>query len=133
MRQVKKKLLSTVLCCIREGLAATRIADFVNEQLKVLGFSTGVTGLVICMDVCGQTMLAGEGQNFQQFLRTGTIKNYSGYGQKPAAFGEANFKNAAVRTIKYDQAFYNMPYDVRKSKPNSFITIIMTSVEWEHY
>ena len=33
----------------REGLAATRIADFLNEQLKLIGETTGIPTAVIAI------------------------------------------------------------------------------------
>ena len=65
--------------------------------------------------------MAGTGEIYKDFKRTGKLANYSGFGEQPTTFYEPNFATANVREIKYDQTFYVMPYDVRKSRGN-FLT-----------
>ena len=41
---------------------------------------------------------------------------YSGYGTEASTFHDSDFEMAPLRIINYDQTFYWMPYDVRKSE-----------------
>ena len=111
-------MLSTVMKSLREGLAATRIADFVNQKLRNenLIHNDSSSGAVICIDTLGQTTFAGVGKIYEDFKRTGKLMNYSGFGKEAKTFYEKDFEAAAVRMLNYDQTFYKLPYDVRKSK-----------------
>ena len=101
---------------LREGVAATRVADFYNQKMSELGKIFGPTGCVVAVESGGQCTISGSGQIFDNFLLTGKIKHHSGYGREPVKFYEENFDKAPYRLMKFDQTFDNMPYDCRKSK-----------------
>ena len=118
---------------LREGLAATRIADFLNEQLRMLGQVNKPAGAVIALDTGEECTIAGVGPMFDEFLRIGKLINYSGYGGEATTFYDHNFEQAPFRLMKYDETFYKMPYDVRKSEfshyhvKNKYVFALRTS------
>ena len=102
---------------IREGLAAVRISDFLDGVLGIFGKeSQASNGVVMAIDVDGQCTIAGIGKMFETFKATGKIQHYSGYGQEPKTFYQANYAKAACRFMKFDETFWKMPYDVRSRK-----------------
>ena len=115
MAQLQRKLLSTVLTALREGVAATHIADFINDQMKVLGKATTGTGAVVCIDTGHQCNISGVGKIYDEFIKTVRLTKYSGYGQEATTFYDKDFETAPLCIIKYDETFYKMPYDVRSS------------------
>ena len=99
---------------LREGVAATRIADFLNDQLKCIGMNNGPTGAVIAIETGGQLTFSGVGNIYEEFKQSGRIGRYPL--QKAVPFNEPNFVSAPIRNINYDETFHVMPYDARKSK-----------------
>ena len=53
---------------------------------------------------------------YENFLRTGKLTNYSGYGTEARKFEDNDFEAAPLRLINYDETFHKMPYDVCKSE-----------------
>ena len=51
---MKGKLLSTLMTSLREGIAATRIADFINDQLRTVGINNPSTGALLFIEIGGQ-------------------------------------------------------------------------------
>ena len=100
----------------REGLASTRIAEFLNEQLKILDQTNGQPGAVMLLDTGEQCTIAGVGPIFDKFLKTGKLMSYSGFGTEASTFEDKDFETVPLRLINYDETFYKMPYDVCKSK-----------------
>ena len=96
LNQVKGKLFSTIMTSLHEGIAATRIADFLNEQLRVLGKINGTAGAVLAVDTGEQCTISGVGPMYDEFLRTGRLTNYSGYGQKATTFHDKDFESAPL-------------------------------------
>ena len=113
---MKRKLRSTVMKSIREGLAAVRIAEFLNEQLKGIGIKNGIPGALIFLEVGGQCTTSGVGKIYDDFKRTGKIINYTGYGQQATRFNEPNYEKAQFRFVNFDETFHKMPYDARTSE-----------------
>ena len=107
--------------CLHEGIAATRVADCYNDKITNLGHEFGPTGCVMVVDTGEQCTVAGCGPMFEQFLWSGKIKNYTGYGEEPTRFYEDNFDKSPFRIMKFDQTFDKMPYDCRKSEFHSQI------------
>ena len=106
---------------LREGIAATRIADFLNDQLRLLGKINGSAGAVIALVTGEQCTISGVGPMYDDFLKTGKLRNYSGFGQEATTFYDKDFESAPLRIMKYDETFYKMPYDVRKSTEELFL------------
>ena len=68
------------------------------------------------MKTGNQCTLSGSGDIFDHFLTTGEIKDYGGKSQEPVSFYDESFETASCRLIKFNQTFYKMPYDCRKSR-----------------
>ena len=73
-------------------------------------------GAIMILDTGKQCSIAGCGKIFDDFLKYGHVKNYTGYGQKPKTFYDKNFKTADCRIFKFDQTYYKQPYDARTCK-----------------
>ena len=116
LKQLKRKLRSTIMKSLREGVAAARIADFLNDQLKSIGIKNEPAGAIICVHSGTQYSVSGCGKIFDQFIRTANLTKFTGSNDKPATFYEANFETAPIRLVKFDETFHKMPYDVRKSE-----------------
>ena len=103
-----------VCSSIWEGLAAVRIADFLNIQLKDIGEEFSITGCCIVIDTGQQCTVAGVGQMFEEFQRSGMLKGYTGFGSAPTQFFDRkNYHTAPYRLMKFDETYYKMPYDCR--------------------
>ena len=113
---MKNKVLSTLLNPIRDGIAATRIAEFLSDQLRSVGKEIACSSSLLVLDTGEQCTIAGCGPVYDEFIRSGQVKNYSGFGQEATTFYDDNFEAAPLRVINYDEAFYKMPYDVRTSE-----------------
>ena len=53
---------------------------------------------------------------FDNFMSSGDVNKYTGVSGKPTKYYENGWQDALLRLMKYDQSFYKMPYDCRKSK-----------------
>ena len=97
---------------LREGIAATRIAQFLNDQLKILGKVNSPAGALIAIDTGEQCNISGVGPIYDNFLCTGKLKSYSAYGTEASTeartFHDQDFETAPLRIIKYDETFYKM-------------------------
>ena len=92
------------------------IADFLNEQLRMLGKNNKPAGAVIAIDTGEQCTISGVGPMYDEFLWTDKFMDYSGFGEEATPFYDKDFEEAPLRIIKYDETFYRMPYDVCTSK-----------------
>ena len=121
---LRRRLLSTVCSGICESLAAVRIADFLNKILHDIGEQFGPTGCVVTIDTGQQCTLAGCGEMYDEFKRSGIIKNYTGHEEGPVDFYDRkSFHNAPCYTMKFDTSYYKMPYDCCTREfnvPNNF-------------
>ena len=117
LADLKRRLLSTVCSSVREGLAAVRIAEFLNKELQDLGEEIGLRGLVLVLDTGQQCTIAGAGTIFDNFRHTGQVNNYTGYGEEPTKFYDRkNYHTAPCRLMNFDETYYKMPYDCRSCK-----------------
>ena len=87
-----------------------RIADLLNDKLSKLGQKTGKASAFMALDTGGQCTIGGIGKMFDEFRKSGRVKNYSGYGETLKKYGEDGFKDCSVRYIKLDETYFNMPY-----------------------
>ena len=93
---MKGKLVSTILTSLHEGIAATRIADFLNVQLKILGQVNRTPGAVMAIDTGEQCTISGVGPIYDNFLRTGKLMSYSGFGTEASTFHDKDFETAPL-------------------------------------
>ena len=110
--ELRKKLRSQVMTGLREGVIASRIADFCNKKNNV----ARPTGSLSIIDTGQQTTVCGTGQLFNDFLQSGKVEGFTGFGTKPVHYYDGNFQDAAFRCVTFDQTFSGMPYDVRHCK-----------------
>ena len=94
------------MTALKEGIAVTRIADFLNDQLKIIGQINGPAGALIAVDTGEQCSISGVGPIYENFLRTGKLMNYSGFGTEASTFHDSDFETAPLRIINYDETFY---------------------------
>ena len=116
-------MVSTVCTSVREGLAAIRIADFLNNKLsEEKGEQKGPTGACIVMDTGTQSTIGGVGKIFEQFRQNGKVTDYTGFEQEPTEmYDKKSYHTAPCRLMTFEQTYYRMPYDCcsRKSPDNS--------------
>ena len=111
------RLLSTTLTCLREDLAAVRIANYLNGILQQMGGGTKpLTGSLMMVDVGGQCSVAGTGKIYEDFCRSGKLLHFSGCGTKPKEYYDEAFDTALYRVFKFDQTYYRQPYDCKSHK-----------------
>ena len=77
------------MTCLREGLAAICIADYLNQILLTMGEKRGPTGAVMVVEVGGQCSVAGIGEIYDEFRRSGKIMHYSRFGTEPKEYYDA--------------------------------------------
>ena len=107
---------SKLLTSLREGLSSIRMAEFLKKIMLSRGQDVGDTGCILLLQTGNQCTIAGSGKIFDHFQETGQVMNYGGSQQKPVSFYDDDFEEAAYRIMKFDQTFYRMPYDCRKSR-----------------
>ena len=106
---------SKLLTSLREGLAAIRMAEYLNKILASRGEAVEPTGCILLLKTGQQSTISGTGDIFQRFKQTGEVKEYCADVQEPVSFYDDNFDRAHYRFLTFDQTFYKMPYDCRKS------------------
>ena len=128
---LKRRLLSTVLTCLREGLAAIHIADYLNRILVSMGETKGPTGAVMMVDTGDQCSIAGIGQIFDEFLCSGRLMHYAGFGAQLKEYYDVGFDSALYRVFKFDQTYYCQPYDCTSHKKHqiSIFALFLTFLE----
>ena len=72
------------------------------------------TNLNIVIDTGKQSTVSGTGKIFEEFKRTGVLKHFTGYGQKPALSQESHYAEALVRLMTFADTYGNDDY--KKSK-----------------
>ena len=122
-KELTTKLSSTLLTGLREGLASIRIADYLNQKLEDQGDENVESGTLMILDTGKQCSIAGCGKIFDEFVRSGKVKYFTGYGQKPKTFYVKNFETADCRIFKFDQTYYKQPYDARTRKHYTLYSI----------
>ena len=60
-------------------------------------------------------MFLGCGEVFDNFKSSGDLNKYTGISGDPKKYYEDGWQDALLRLMKFDQSFYKMPYDCRKS------------------
>ena len=70
---------------------------------------------MLLIDTGKQCTIAGFGKVFEEFMRNGTVKNFTGCGTVPASFHEEHYDEALLRVMSFAQTFGNMYYDCRQS------------------
>ena len=108
---------------IQNGISTTRLADHLNDRLLSSGLMKRFTNLVIMIDTGKQCTLAGCSKSYEEFKKTGVLKNFTGYGQRPALFHEAHFNEAPLRLMTFGQTYGNDKY-----KESKLVIIIFFSV-----
>ena len=104
---------SNLLTSLHEGLASIRMADFLNKIMFSRGEDVCDTGCILLLKTGVQCTIAGSGKIFQEFQESGQVKEYSTV--SPVSFYAENFETASYRILNFDQTFYKMLYDCRKS------------------
>ena len=103
--------------CIRYDIGTTRIADHLYERLfKASEIPKKDTNVVILIDTSGLATVSGVGKVYENFLKTGVLENFTGYGMRPAKFDEPHFEDAPIRMMTFAESFADMDYDCRESK-----------------
>ena len=62
-----------------------------------------------------QCTISGIGQVFEDFLKTGNISNFTGFGTEPAKSHEQHYQEAPLRIMTFAQTYGNMHYDCSQS------------------
>ena len=77
----------------------------------------GVPSGLFVIDTGEQCTIGGAGDMYDDFLANGRIMNYTGYGEEPVMmFDKKNYHTASCRLMKFDETYYQMPYDCRSRK-----------------
>ena len=116
MKQVKRRLYSSLCSTVHVGFNTVRLAEIYNQRTTVPSPSNENVGYLSIVDTGGQTTISGSGKIFERFLSTGWVDTFSGYGTKPVTFLEKSFLCAPLRKMNFDETYYGMHYDCRKSK-----------------
>ena len=116
--ELETKLNSTLCTSIREGLASIRIAEFLNRKLISLGKNAkGTPSAVLWINTGAQTTLAGVGEMFEELKTTGKILKKVPFDEEPTELYDRKYYHTSeYRLMKFDETFYQMPYDCRTRK-----------------
>ena len=55
------------------------------------------------------------GKSFEEFLKSGELKNFSGFQTVPAKYHEEHFEEAPLRIMSFADTYGNMYYDCTQS------------------
>ena len=67
------------------------------------------------LDTGGQCTIAGSGEAFEKFQRTGVLEGYTGEGRRPTTITDPNYDAALLRMMDFEDTFQGLNYDVTKS------------------
>ena len=101
---------------MRYGIGTGRIADHYNARIAAVSNIQRSTNIVLLVDNGKQCTISGFGKLFDKFLKTGNLKDYTGFGTVPATFHEEHFQEAPLRIMTFADTFGNMHYDCRESE-----------------
>ena len=58
-------------------------------------------------------------------MKTGELKDFTGYGSVPAQFAQEHYDEAPLRVMSFAETFGNLHYDCRESKLNPYCIFII--------
>ena len=99
------------MTAFRIGIAASRIAEVLNSRLENDDKAT----CLFMIENGQQATISGEGYLLDKFIRNGQIQGFSGIGTTPKRIHDREFRSAPYRLVKFDETFYHLNYDSRKS------------------
>ena len=70
---------------------------------------------MLLMDNGKQCTISGLGPMFEEFLRSGEVKHFTGFKCVPAKFHEEHFEEAPLRIMSFADTYGNMHYDCSQS------------------
>ena len=98
------------------GINTCQYAEIYQQCTKPTGsVQSAAVDHVSLYDLGGQTTISGSGKIFKDFLESGLLRNFSGYGQKPIIFYKDDFDSASIRLMNLDETYFGMHYDVLDS------------------
>ena len=95
---------------IRNGISTVRIAQHLNARLLASGLPPRKTNLNVVIDTGKQCTIAGEGESYEEFLRSGIVKFFTGWGEKPALSKDPHYAEAPLRLMNFVDTYGNDEY-----------------------
>ena len=108
--ELETKIQSMLRSTIRNGIATVRLADHLNERLLVAGLPKRETNFNAVIDTGKQCTVSGIGKMYDQFLETGVLKDFTGWGTKPALSQDSHFAEAPLRLMTFADTYGNNKY-----------------------
>ena len=99
--------------CVRFGIGTGRIAQHYNERISATLNIKRLTNILLAIDTGKQCTISGFGKVYDEFMRTGVVKNYTGCGTIPATCDEEHFDEAPLRIMSFADTFGNMHNNYR--------------------
>ena len=101
---------------IQNGIATGHIADHLNERILAASLLKCYTNIVLMIDTGKQCTIAGSGKAFDDFKRTGVLKNFTGFGTNPATYSDSHFQEAPLRFMTFAETYDNKKTKYSKSE-----------------
>ena len=95
-----------------------------NQRLSAAGLPERQTNLNIVLDTGKQCTVSGVGEMYEEFLRTGILKYFTGWGTKPAGSEDSHFEEAPLRIMTFADTYGNDKYKQSNRNLNYFALLI---------
>ena len=86
------------------------------------------TNIMLFLDTGKQCTIAGFGKIFDEFLKSGKVINFTGFGTTPARYEDEHFEEAPLRLMSFSETFGNMHYDCSNSICLTFLTFVLVRI-----
>ena len=95
---------------IRHGIGTIHLADHLNARLHASGLPRRETNLSMMIDTGKQCTFSGKGESFKDYKRTGYLRGFTGYGEKPALSKDPHYSEALLRFMSLADTYGNDEY-----------------------
>ena len=115
MRQLREKIQSHLRNAIRCSIATGRFAEELNRHIsQATGIDQDLVHMMFFLDAGKQSTMVGMGRMYEEFLKSGKLEGYSGFGTRPAEFNEEHYDEAPLRIMTFSNTYGNVMSEVAK-------------------
>ena len=95
---------------IRNGIGTIWIAEHLNARLVASGLPERKINLSMLPDTGKQCTVSGQGEAHESFIQNGSLRNFTGFGEKPAVSTDPHYAEAPLRLMNFADTYGNEKY-----------------------
>ena len=111
---LKTTIVSSTKSSIRGVIATGRYIEMKQELEKPAEKAS--FGVFCAIHDGEQTTFGGEGDIFDNFMKTRQLAGYPGENDKITTFYDSNYNDAKLRLMRFDETFHKCHYDASERK-----------------